>query len=83
MEKTLGAVVAGLICLDIIPEIQTLPEWKLMQSGTYVVGLESSNCRVEGRAAERASGRLQFLKPREVRRYAIEVEFFEPRRGAQ
>ena len=58
-------------------------EWKMLQSGTYVVGLEPSNCRVEGRAAERASGRLQFLKPGEARRYAIEVEFFEPGRGAQ
>jgi hypothetical protein len=58
-------------------------EWKMMRAGTYVAGLEPSNCRVEGRAAERASGRLQFLQPGEVRRYAIEVEFFEPGRGAQ
>jgi Domain of unknown function (DUF4432) len=58
-------------------------EWKMMRAGTYVVGLEPSNCRVEGRAAERASGRLQFLQPGEVRRYAIEVEFFEPGRSAE
>ena len=58
-------------------------EWKMMQSGTYVVGLEPSNCRVEGRAVERASGRLQFLQPGEVRSYAIEVEFFEPGKYAQ
>jgi hypothetical protein len=53
-------------------------EWKMMRAGTYVVGLEPSNCLVEGRAAERASGRLQFLQPGEARHYAIEVEFFEP-----
>jgi hypothetical protein len=67
------------------PKIQypVFVEWKMMQAGTYVVGLEPSNCHVEGRSAERASGRLQFLQPGEVRRYAIEVEFFEPGRGTQ
>ncbi len=58
-------------------------EWKMMRAGTYVVGLEPSNCRIEGRAAERAAGRLQFLQPGEVRCYAIEVVFFEPGRAAQ
>jgi hypothetical protein len=60
-----------------------LVEWKMMQAGTYVVGLEPSNCLVEGRAAERASGRLQFLQPGEARHYAIEVEFFEPGKVTQ
>jgi hypothetical protein len=52
-----------------------LVEWKSLQAGTYVVGLEPANCHVEGRAAERASGRLQFLLPGEVRGYGIEVLF--------
>jgi hypothetical protein len=56
-------------------------EWKMMRSGTYVVGLEPSNCLVEGRAAARASGRLQFLQPGETRQYAIEVELFETKPG--
>ena len=56
-------------------------EWKMMRAGTYVAGLEPANCRVEGRAAERAAGRLQFLQPGEVRTYAIKVEFFEPGSG--
>jgi hypothetical protein len=50
-------------------------EWKMMQAGTYVVGLEPANCHVGGRAAERAAGRLQFLQPGETRCYDIEVEF--------
>jgi sugar/nucleoside kinase (ribokinase family) len=136
MKKVLSAIVAGHICLDIIPEMQLLPSGgfketflsgHLLEVGaaalctggsvsntglalhrlgiptqlickvgadafgrirrelidSYVVGLEPSNCRVEGRAAERTSGRLKFLQPGEVRRYAIEVEFFEPKRGAQ
>lgn len=60
-----------------------LVEWKMMRAGMYVVGLEPSNCLVEGRAAERASGRLQFLQPGEVRSYALEVEFFEPGKVTQ
>jgi Domain of unknown function (DUF4432) len=60
-----------------------LVEWKMMRAGTYVVGLEPSNCLVEGRAAERASGRLQFLQPGEVRHYAIEVVFFESGQGVR
>jgi hypothetical protein len=62
-----------------------MPElWRMQYSrGEDVVDLESSNCRVESRATGHASGRLQFLQPREVRCFAIEVEFFEPGRGAQ
>ncbi len=60
-----------------------LVEWKMMRAGTYVVGLEPSNCLVEGRAAERASGRLQFLQPGETRHYAIEARFFEPGKSAK
>ncbi len=58
-------------------------QWKMMRAGTYIVGLEPSNCFVEGRLAERASGRLQFLQPGEIRHYDIEVELFEPGKGAQ
>jgi len=64
-------------------EYPVFVEWKMMRAGTYVVGLEPSNCRVEGRAAERAAGRMQFLQPGEVRSYTIEVEFFEPGKVAQ
>jgi hypothetical protein len=60
-----------------------LVEWKMVRAGMYVVGLEPSNCRVEGRATERAAGRLQFLQPGEVRSYSLEVEFFEPGKVTQ
>jgi hypothetical protein len=50
----------------------------------YTDGLEGGTRGVSLRnAAERASDRLQFLQPGEVRCYAIEVEFFEPGRDAQ
>ena len=68
----------GLILRYIKNQYPIFVEWKMMRAGTYVVGLEPSNCLVEGRSAERASGRLQYLQPGEVRCYAIEVEFFNP-----
>jgi hypothetical protein len=44
-----------------------------MGYGTYVLGLEPANCHVEGRASERASGRLQHLQPGEIRAYRLEI----------
>jgi hypothetical protein len=56
-------------------EYPVLVEWKMMGEGQYVVGIEPSNCRVEGRASERERGSLQVLQPFEKRRYMIEVGF--------
>lgn len=53
-----------------------LVEWKMMGEGLYVVGVEPSNCHVEGRCQERNRGSLQMLQPLESRRYTIEVGFF-------
>lgn len=54
-------------------ELPKFAEWKMMNEGTYVVGLEPANCRVEGRAKERERGTLQFLKPGETREYHLEI----------
>jgi hypothetical protein len=45
----------------------------MMGQGTYVVGVEPSNCLVGGRDKERAAGRLQFLEPGECREYRLEI----------
>lgn len=53
---------------------ETLPEfvqWKSMKRGTYVCGLEPANCRVTGRADERAAGRLKFLEPGQTVTYDV------------
>jgi hypothetical protein len=50
-----------------------LVEWKMMKQGMYVCGLEPSNCRVEGRAAERERGTLVHIEPGESRRFDLEV----------
>jgi len=60
-------------------EYPNLIEWKMMKEGTYVVGVEPSNCLVEGRDKERQRGTLQFLEPGETRTYRIEIRIL---RGA-
>jgi hypothetical protein len=47
--------------------------WKCLQSGNYVTGLEPANAWVEGRAVEREAGRLRFLDAWE--KVSYEVEF--------
>jgi hypothetical protein len=48
-------------------------EWKMMDEGTYVVGMEPGNALVLGRAKEREAGRLQSLDPGERREYRLEL----------
>ena len=52
-------------------------EWKMMGQGTYVVGMEPANCKVEGRAKFRKEGLLQFLEPGEKREYKLEIGVLE------
>jgi hypothetical protein len=54
-------------------ELPWFCEWKMMDQGTYVVGMEPANALVLGRAAEREAGRLQFLAPGERREYHLEI----------
>jgi hypothetical protein len=54
-------------------ELPLFTQWKEVCAGTYVTGLEPANCWVQGRAKDRAEGRLQFLEPGEEREYLIEV----------
>ncbi len=48
-------------------------EWKMMGSQDYVVGLEPGNCIPEGRIEARNNGRLEMLKPSEVRHFNFEI----------
>lgn len=54
-------------------ELPEFIEWKMTGEGIYVVGLEPANARVEGRAKERAEGRLVYLAPGERREYHLEI----------
>ncbi len=62
-----------------LEELPRFTEWKMMGEGTYVVGMEPANCRVGGRAAERAGGTLQFLEPGEERQFSVEIGILDGR----
>jgi len=54
-------------------QLPKLIEWKMMGKGTYVVGVEPATNITEGRATERAAGRLRILKPGEIATYDLEI----------
>jgi len=54
-------------------ELPCFTQWKMMNQGAYVLGMEPGNARVMGRDVERREGRLQHLEPGEMRRYHVEL----------
>ena len=54
-------------------ELPRFTQWKMMDQGAYVLGMEPGNAWVMGRDVERKEGRLQFLEPGEARRYRLEI----------
>jgi hypothetical protein len=56
-----------------VAELPRLVQWKMMGQTQYVCGLEPATNWVDGRTAERAAGRLQFLEPGESRSYSLEI----------
>lgn len=56
-------------------QMPILTEWKRMDSGEYVIGLEPGNCHVGGRIKEREVFKtLKYLEPGEIRNFALEFE---------
>jgi hypothetical protein len=53
--------------------LKNLVQWKMLGQGAYVLGIEPANCHVEGRAAERARGTLEFLPPGGRRQFDLEL----------
>jgi hypothetical protein len=60
-------------------QLPVFTEWKMMDAGTYVVGMEPANCHVESRAKERERGDLQFIEPGEAREVEIEIGVLDNR----
>jgi len=59
---------------------ETLPhfvQWKCMAEGTYVVGLEPTNCELLGRAEARRQGKLVTLRPGQSVEYEIEMQMLD------
>lgn len=63
----------GVFCAFDPDQLPVFTEWKMMDAGTYVVGMEPANCSVLGRPNERSQGTLQFLAPGERREYDVEI----------
>lgn len=62
--------------LEITYDPRTLPrlfQWRVMGAGTYVVGIEPGNLRIEGREAARDAGDLVQLEPGERREYSLDL----------
>ncbi len=51
--------------------------WKCLQKGSYVVGLEPSNCRTWGRDRERQSHNLVYLEPFENRDLYFQIQIHD------
>lgn len=52
--------------------LPNLVHWKLPRAGTYVLGIEPSNCLVEGRIVEREQGTPVYLEPGQAITYEVE-----------
>jgi len=55
---------------DTLPK---LVQWKMPGAGTHVLGVEPSNCWVDGRREERERGTLVYLEPGETMKYEISL----------
>lgn len=58
-------------------QLDQFVQWKSLNDQIYALGLEPANCRVQGRAHDRARGILEFLEPGEERLYELEFEVIE------
>ncbi len=63
----------GVYCRYSPSELPKFIEWKMMDSGTYVLGMEPANCLVMGRPHDRNSGILQYLEPGVKREYHLDL----------
>ena len=63
----------GIYCRYRLAELPHIMQWVMMRAGTYVAGLEPSNCPMGGRTRAREEGWLPFLAPGEEREYLFEV----------
>jgi len=52
-------------------------QWKQMGQGDYVLGMEPCNCYAGGRIDPLNKGKLEILKPGDIRKFNIEVEILD------
>ncbi|MFN2168634.1 MAG: aldose 1-epimerase family protein [Anaerolineae bacterium] len=71
INPTLGM---GVVVRFRLAELPHLVQWKMMERGTYVLGLEPANCWVEGRAVDRQRGILRTLEPGERVELQLDIQ---------
>jgi hypothetical protein len=54
-------------------QLPELVQWKMCGEGMHVLGIEPANCRVGGRAVERAAGRLKVIEPGERKTFELDL----------
>jgi hypothetical protein len=54
-----------------------LTQWKHLEKGEYVLGIEPCNSFVRGRATERKENNLQFIRPGEQKTYRLEFNILK------
>jgi hypothetical protein len=57
--------------------LPVLVQWKMPAEGIHVLGIEPSNCHVEGRVSERERGTLVMLAPGQMMEYHLEISVSE------
>ena len=60
-----------------INELPRITEWKLMQSGSYVLGLEPSNIHGKGRDSATREGMQPMIKPGEMKTFKLCYEIID------
>ncbi len=58
-------------------QLPCFAQWKFLQRGDYIAGLEPANCRAEGCERARRNGRLQMIEPGEIRTFDLEFGVLE------
>ena len=70
-RRLLGGI--GLYVKQRPDQLPWLWQWKQTGQGTYVMGMEPSNCPGDGRANTRARGQLVTLEPGQRQEYRLEI----------
>lgn len=58
-------------------QLPRLAQWKVMDKGTYVLGLEPANAFITGRKQAREEGKLEFIAGREERKFDLALEILD------
>jgi hypothetical protein len=64
-------------------QLPWLWQWKRLERGSYVSGIEPANCFGLGRADDRARGTLKFLEPGQHQQFNLEVGVLESTEAIQ